>query len=149
MLDTSDDRVYSLKKQEYPRLPLFDPNAIETKRHYLNEVFLLVLDDFPPCQSINTHAIDTAAQMQLLASAEHPAIPATPAGPALIEIPKISKTLVSYIVGLMITTPDVRANCDEGRYDLRRGVSWAMSLRLIEMLYRKVYISLLKKILAF
>ena len=53
------------------------------------------------------------AQMQLLASAEHPAIPATPSGPAHIAIPKISKTFISYIAGLMVTTPYYRANCDD------------------------------------
>ena len=112
-LDTSDDRAYSLKKEDNPRLPLFDPNAPATKRHYLNEVFLLVLDDLRTWRSMNTYAVDNAAQMQLLASAEHPEIPATPSGPAHIAIPKISKTLVSYIAGLVVTTPYYRANCDD------------------------------------
>ena len=62
---------------------------------------------------MNTYAVNNEAQMQLLASAEHPAIPATPSGPAHIEIPKISKTLVSYIAGLVVTTPYYRANCDD------------------------------------
>ena len=58
-------------KKDYPRLPLFDPNAPATKCRYLNEVFLLVLDDLPTGRSMNTYAVDNAAQMQLLASAEH------------------------------------------------------------------------------
>jgi len=112
-LDTSDDRAYSLKKEDYPRLPLFDPDAPATKRRYLNEVFLLVLDDLPTWRSMNTYAVNNEAQMQLLASAEHPAIPSTPSGPAHIAIPKISKTLISYIAGLVVTTPYYRANCDD------------------------------------
>ena len=112
-LDTSDDRAYSLKKEDYPRLPLFDPDAPATKCRYLNEVFLLVLDDLPTRRSMNTYAVNNEAQMQLLASAEHPAIPATPSGPAHIAIPKISKTFISYIAGLVVTTPYYRANCDD------------------------------------
>ena len=36
-LDTSEDRAYSLKKEDYPRLPLFDPDAPATKRRYLDD----------------------------------------------------------------------------------------------------------------
>ena len=53
---------------------------------------------------MNTYAVDTEAQMELLAAAEHP---------AFMAIPKLSKTLVSYIVGLMVTTPYFRGSCDE------------------------------------
>ena len=48
-------------------------------------------------------AVDSEAQTVALASAEYPAIPATrsrKSRPAYIAIPKISKTLVSYIVEL-------------------------------------------------
>ena len=51
--------------------------------------------------------------MRLLAAAEHPAIPATSPEPAFLALPKLSKTLVSYIVGLMVTTPYFRGSCDE------------------------------------
>ena len=58
-LDKSDDRAYSLKKEDYPRLPLFDPNAPAPKRRYLNEVFLLVLDNIPTWRSMSaTYAVD-------------------------------------------------------------------------------------------
>ena len=87
--------------------------APASKRRYLNEVFLLVLDDLPTWRSMNTYAVDTEAQLKLLAAAEHPAIPATSSGPAFMAIPKLSKTLVSYIVGLMVTTPYFRGSCDE------------------------------------
>ena len=87
--------------------------APASKRRYLNQVFLLVLDDLPTWRSMNTYAVDTEAQMRLLAAAEHPAIPATSSGPAFMAIPKLSKTLVSYIVGLMVTTPYFRGSCDE------------------------------------
>ena len=111
--DTSDDRAYSLNKDDYPRLPLFTMQAPASKRRYLNEVFLLVLDDLPTWRSMNTYAVDTEAQLKLLAAAEHPAIPATSSGPAFCAVPKLSKTLVSYIVGLMVTTPYFRGSCDE------------------------------------
>ena len=62
---------------------------------------------------MNTYAVDTEAQMKLLAAAEHPAIPATSSGPAFVVVLKLSKTLVSYIVGLMVTTPYFRCSCDE------------------------------------
>ena len=87
--------------------------APASKRRYLNEVFLLVLDDLPTWRSMNTYAVDTEAQLKLLAAAEHPAIPATSSGPAFCAVPKLSKTLVSYIVGLMVTTPYFRGSCDE------------------------------------
>ena len=111
--DTSDDRAYSLNQDDYPRLPLFTMQAPASKRRYLNEVFLLVLDDLPTWRSMNTYAVDTEAQLKLLAAAEHPAIPATSSGPAFCAVPKLSKTLVSYIVGLMVTTPYFRGSCDE------------------------------------
>jgi len=113
MHDTSDDRAYSLNKDDYPRLPLFTMQAPASKRRYLNEVFLLVLDDLPTWRSMNTYAVYTEAQLKLLAAAEHPAIPATSSGPAFMAVPKLSKTLVSYIVGLMVTTPYFRGSCDE------------------------------------
>ena len=112
--DPSDDRAYSLNKDDYPRLPLFNMKAPASKRRYLNEVFLLVLDDLPTWRSMNTYAVDTEAQMKLLAAAEHPAIPASSSGPAFMALPKLSKTFVSYIVGLMVTTPYYRGSCDEG-----------------------------------
>ena len=111
--DTSDDCNYSLNKDDYPRLPLFNMKAPASKRRYLNEVFLLVLDDLPTWRSMNTYAVDTEAQMKLLAAAEHPAIPASSSGPAFMALPKLSKTFVSYIVGLMVTTPYYRGGCDE------------------------------------
>ena len=84
--DTSDDRAYSLNKDDYPRLPLFTMKAPATKRHYLNEVFLLVLDDLPIWRSMNTYVVDTEAQMKLLAAAEHQAIPATSTEPAFMVL---------------------------------------------------------------
>jgi hypothetical protein len=112
-LCTLDDRAYSSKKEDCPRLPLFEPSAPAAKSHYLNKVPLLVLDDLPTWRSMNTYAVNNEAQMQLLASAEHTAIPATPSGPAHIVIPKISKTFISYIAGLVVTTPYYRENCDD------------------------------------
>ena len=97
----------------YPGLPLFTMQAPASKRRYLNEVFLLVLDDLPTWRSMNNYAVDTEAQLKLLAAAEHLAIPATSSGPAFMAVPKLSKTLVSYIVGLMVTTPYFRGSCDE------------------------------------
>ena len=87
--------------------------APASKRHYLHEVFLLVLDDLPISRSMNIYSVDTEAQMQLLAAADHLAIPATSSGPAFMALPKLSKTIVSYIVGLIVTTPYVRGSCDE------------------------------------
>jgi hypothetical protein len=62
---------------------------------------------------MGAYAVDSAEQMLALASAEYPAIPETPSGPACSAIPKISKTLVSYIVGLTVTTPYFRGNSDD------------------------------------
>jgi hypothetical protein len=60
-----------------------------------------------------TFAVESQAQMQALASSDFPAIPVSPSGPACMLIPKLSKTLVSYIVGLMVTTPYYRGECDD------------------------------------
>ena len=87
--------------------------APASKRRYLNDVFLLVLNELPTWRSMNTYAVDTEAQMKLLAAAEHLAIPATCSGPAFMELPKLFKNFVSYIVGLMVTTPYVCCSCDE------------------------------------
>ena len=105
--DTLDDRAYRLNKDDYPRLPLFNMKAPASKWRYLNEVFLLVLDDLPTWRGMNTY------EMKLLAAAEHPVIPASSSGPAFMALPKLSKTFVSYIVGLMVTTPYYCCSCDE------------------------------------
>ncbi len=87
--DPSPDRAYSIKKEDYPRLPLFDPNAPAAKRRYLNEVFLLVLDNIPTWRSMSaSYAVDSEAQMQTLAASEFPGIPASPSGLACMAIPK-------------------------------------------------------------
>ena len=91
----------------YPGLPLFTMQAPASKRRYLNEVFLLVLDDLPTWRSMNTYAVDTEAQLKLLAAADHLAIEATSSGAAFMAIPKLSKTLVSYLVGLMVTSSNL------------------------------------------
>ena len=96
--DTSDDRAYNLNKADHPGLPLFNKQAPASKRLYLNEVFLLVLDDLPTWRSMNTYAVDTEAQLKLLAAAEHPAIPATSSGPAFVAVPKLSKTLALSLI---------------------------------------------------
>ena len=72
-----------------------------------------MLDDLPTWRSMGAYAVDSVEQMLALASAEYPAIPETPSGPACSAIPKISKTLVSYIVGLTVTTPYFRGNSDD------------------------------------
>ena len=110
--DTLDNPAYSLKKDDYPRLPWFTMKAPASKLRYFNKVFLLMLDDLPTWRSMNTYA-DTEAQMKILAAAEHPVIPATSSGPAFMALPKLSETFVSYIVGLMVTTPYFRGSCDE------------------------------------
>ena len=97
--DASDDRAYSLSKHDYPRLPLFTMQAPASKRRYLNEVFLLVLDNLSTWRSMNTYAVDTEAQLKLLAAAEHPAIPATSPVPAFLALPKLSKTLAPALSG--------------------------------------------------
>ena len=43
-LDTTDTRTYSIKPEDYPRLPLFNPKS-EGKCVYLNQVFWLALDN--------------------------------------------------------------------------------------------------------
>ena len=53
--DTSDDRAYSLNKDDYPNTM----KALASKRRYLKEVFLLVLDNLPTWRSMNTYAVDT------------------------------------------------------------------------------------------
>jgi hypothetical protein len=44
MLDTADTRTYSIKPEDYPRLPLFKPKSTG-KCVYLNQVFWLALDN--------------------------------------------------------------------------------------------------------
>ena len=67
---------------------------------------------------MNTYAVDTEPQMKLLAAAEHQAIPATSTEPAFMVLPKLSKKFISYMVGLMVTTPYVRGSCDERAKEL-------------------------------
>jgi len=68
--DPSEERSYSLKKDDYPRLPLYNPDAPANKNSYLNEVFWLVLDDVPNWRSIGSLYAESADKVLILASSE-------------------------------------------------------------------------------
>ena len=114
-LDKSPDSAYNLDKADYPRLPLFDCTAPAAKMRYLNEVFPLVFDQLATWQSmpVPSLAVESEADLQALAVADYPAIPELQSGAAMPACPKISKTLVSYIAGLLVVTPYYKGNCDD------------------------------------
>lgn len=107
-LDTTDARTYSIKPDDYPRLPLYthDANAAD-KGVLLNQVFWLMFDDALSWRSMSLLRVScsTAEEAELLALSEYPPIEASPSGPALKAVPKISKQLVAYLEGLVAVSP--------------------------------------------
>jgi hypothetical protein len=103
-LDTSESRTYSLKPEDYPRLPLFKPAPAE-KCVLLNQVFWLVLDDAFSWRSMSRLSCNTVEEVEHLAESQYLSIAASKSGAALKAIPKISKHLVAYMEGLVAVSP--------------------------------------------
>ena len=102
-LDTSESRTYSLKPEDYPRLPLFKPAP--EKCVVLNQVFWLVLDDAFSWRSMSRLSCNTVEEVEHLAESQYLSIAASKSGAALKAIPKISKHLVAYMEGLVAVSP--------------------------------------------
>jgi len=102
-LDTSDSRTYSLKPEDYPRLPLF--TAAPEKCVLLNQVFWLVWDDASSWRSMSRLSCNTVEEVEHLAESQYVSIAASKSGPALKAVPKISKHLVAYMAGLGAVSP--------------------------------------------
>ena len=62
---------------------------------------------------MSSYEVADSKQLVLMAGAEYAAIPAYAGNPAYAAIPKISKTLISYLAGLTVTAPYYRGDCDE------------------------------------
>ena len=121
-LDTTDTWTYSIKPEDYPRLPLFMPKP-EGKCVYLNEVFWLALDDAFSWRSISTLSCDSVEDIETLAESQYPSVQATKSGAALKAVPKLSKHLVAYMEGLLTVSPYVN-----GPFDSRaKGVTEAVA----------------------
>jgi len=73
----------------------------------------MLLDDLPTWRSMSSYEVADSEQLVLMAGAEYAAIPAYAGNPAYAAIPKISKTLISYLAGLTVTAPYYRGDCDE------------------------------------
>ena len=73
----------------------------------------MLLDDLPTWRSMSSYEVADSEQLVLMAGAEYAAIPAYAGNPAYAAIPKISKTLISYLAGLTVTAPYYRCDCDD------------------------------------
>ena len=98
-LDTTEGRAYSLRPEDYPRLPLYAKHPIQAC--YLNEVFWLVYDNLSGAStawwSLSFYQRSRVEDIEALAESEFPEIAASPSGNALPAIPKISKHFVAYL----------------------------------------------------
>ena len=106
--DIGPDRAYSLDPADYPRLPLFTWKGAKDSTAFLNAVFLLVFDSVSTWRSMS-QLYCNVADMADLADSVYDAIPAALGSvcPALPAVPKISKNLVAYIAGMLLTAPYV------------------------------------------
>jgi len=110
-LDTSDNRAYSLDPKDYPRLPLFSLHKEQTC--YLNQVFWLVYNDATTSwRSLSFLHRSRVEDIEALADAEYDAIPESASGDAQPSCPKISKTFVAYLEGLVVVAPYHRGTAD-------------------------------------
>ena len=109
-LDTTDKRAYSLNPADYPRLPLFAFN--KDQACYLNQVFWLVYEDATSWRSLSSMHRSRVEDIEALAESEFDAIAESPSGAALPACPKISKTFVAYLEGLVVVPPYNRGTAD-------------------------------------
>ena len=71
----------------------------------LNQVFYVVFDDMGSWPAMNRLYCESAADVRNLAGSDWPAIPESDSGAAQEAVPRMSKTLVAYVEGLLATTP--------------------------------------------
>ena len=71
----------------------------------LNQVFYVVFDDMGTWPAMNRLYCESAADVRNLAGSDWPAIPESDSGAAQEAVPRMSKTLVAYVEGLLSTTP--------------------------------------------
>lgn len=71
----------------------------------LNQVFYVVFDDMGTWPAMNRLYCESAADVRNLAGSDWPAIPESDSGAAQEAVPRMSKTLVAYVEGLLATTP--------------------------------------------
>ena len=141
-LDTSESRTYSLKPDDYPRLPLFTSSP--EKCVVLNQVFWLVFDDAFSWRSMSNLSCNTVEEIEHLAESQYLSIAASKSGAALKAIPKISKHLVAYMEGLVAVSP-----YQDGPFDSRaKGVAEhtsAEAFNLLNKLNNEPYMAYLKR----
>ena len=106
--DTGPDRAYSLDPLDYPRLPPFTRKGAKGSTADLNAVFWLVFDSVSTWRSISILQLYcNVAYMAAadLADSVYDTIPTAlgSVSPALPELPKISKNLVTYIACMLVT----------------------------------------------
>ena len=109
-LDTSDKRAYSLDPKDYPTLPLFAWNKDQSC--YLNQVFWLVYDDASSWRSLSSLQRSRVEDIEALAEEEYAEIPESASGAKQPSCPKISKTFVAYLAGLVVVAPYHRGTAD-------------------------------------
>jgi ribonuclease I len=83
----------------------YDPKEQEASVSMLNQVFYVVFDDMGTWPAMNRLYCESAADVRNLAGSDWPAIPESDSGAAQEAVPRMSKTLVAYVEGLLATTP--------------------------------------------
>ena len=104
--------AYSLKNEDYPRLPLFTRKGPAGSTALHNPLFWLVFNELGTWRSMSQLQGFTATLD--LASSVYPASFAALGGacPALSAVPKISRNLVTYLAGLIVITPYIGGTAD-------------------------------------
>lgn len=111
--ESEDERVYSIRPADYPRLPLFKIAAPDGKKVLLNMVFWLVFDQVPTWQSLANLHVSTLQQVETLVRDDYPEFADSPSGKGMAAVPKISKTFIGYLSGLLAVSPFYRSMGDE------------------------------------
>jgi len=104
-LDETEERLYSIRPDDYPRLPLFKQDAPNNKKYLLNHVFWLIFDQLPTWQSMGMLGATSTAQLEKVITEDYPAIEESPSGSALPAVSKFSKPFLAYLDAMLATTP--------------------------------------------
>ena len=99
-----DQERYSIKPEDFVRLPLYDEGHVQSST-YLNEFFFLVLSRFFQWQGMTAYVpVDDEAAANMAKTMLTP-LNQTSSGPAMPEIPVISKKMVAYLESFLAVAP--------------------------------------------
>ena len=101
-----DQREYSIAPGDYSRLPLFHDNKCH--KTLLNKFFFYVFFKVSSWQSmrdIHVTSLEELTELMLHSPARYAELPLSRSGPAMPEVPVVSRNMIAYLISLLTVAP--------------------------------------------